>query len=27
MQVSSNKIIIPTYKNRKFSILKLTYNW
>jgi hypothetical protein len=26
IQVSSNKIIIPTYKNRKFSILKLTYN-
>ena len=25
-QVSSDKIIIPTYKNRKFSLLKLTYN-
>ena len=27
MQVSSNKLIVPTYKNRKFSLLKLIYNW
>ena len=26
MQVSSDELIIPTYKNRKFSLLKLTYN-
>lgn len=26
MQVASNKLIIPTYKNRKFSLLKLIYN-
>jgi hypothetical protein len=26
MQVSSNKLIVPTYKNRKFSLLKLIYN-
>ena len=26
MQVSSNKLIIPTYKNKKFSLLKLIYN-
>ncbi len=26
-QVSSNKLIIPTSKNRRFSLLKLVYNW
>jgi hypothetical protein len=25
-QVSSNKLIIPTSKNRRFSLLKLVYN-